>query len=265
MKKVQTGDILSLRRSEAEIADREENEAIRVIVDEKKAGIFTLALIFQPYQRIRVRDDGRVDSSDLVGKNSFFSIEELSGDEVHLQSTVKSKDGSECFFLFPLNGSLVTSTTPQRVKVQVEQLSMTSIATTPKDMNFSLEPWLKRRFRNEGFLHIPNAVSTGKVTQCQRLLMHHLGIPGSVVPGGAQDGLGKLAGSLSNSPEIRELLLGEKILAMIADLMGGLQNIDGLTNLSAQIALRFPEIPSPTTPVQWHTDGLRQGRTHGFR
>jgi hypothetical protein len=72
MKKVQTGDILSLRRSEAEIADREENEAIRVIVDEKKAGIFALALIFQPYQRIRVRDDGRVDSSDLVGKNSKF-------------------------------------------------------------------------------------------------------------------------------------------------------------------------------------------------
>jgi hypothetical protein len=264
--RIQTGDILSLRWiSEVQGEQEKEEMEIKVIVDEKKTGIFTVALIFQPYQRIRVRDDGRVDSSDLVGKNSFFSIEELPGNEVHIQSTVKSKDGSESFYLYPLDGSLITSTIPRRVRVQVEQLSLTSFVTTPKDMNFSLDPWLKRRFVQEGFLHIPNAVSKAKATQCQRLLMHHLGVPGSIVPGGAQDGLGKLAGSLSNSLEIRELLLGEKILAMIADLMGGLHNIDGLTNLSAQIALRFPEIASPPTPVQWHTDGLRQGRTHGFR
>lgn len=276
--RIRTGDILSLRWSE-EVRGPEagpgpqqghggEKEEIKVIVDEKKSGIFTVALVVHPYQRIRVRDDGLVDSSDLVGKNSFFSLEESSEapDEIYLKSTVRSKDGaSQSFYLYPLNGSLVTSTTPQRLKVQVEQLSMASLVTVPKDINFSLEPWLKRRFAHEGFLHIPNAVSKAKVIQCQRLLMHHLGIPGSVVAGGAQDGLGKLAGSLSNSLEIRELLLGEKILMMIADLMGGLDNIDGLTNLSAQIALRFPEISTSPAPVQWHTDGLRQGRSHGFR
>jgi hypothetical protein len=261
---MKTGDILSLWPP---LSD-EDTEAIKVILDEKKSGVFTLAYPHEPYQRIRVRDDGRLDRCDAVGKNSFFTLEEVSRDEVYIKSTIKdSQQTPLCFYLFPHHGSLATSTFPQLVRLRyLEQLTATSIATVERHEHSLLDPWLKRRFVHEGFLHIAEGVSRAKALRCQRLLLHHLGIPGSIVAGGAQEGLGKLAGSLSNASEVRELLLGERALAVIGDLMGGIANVDGLSNLSAQVALRFPELPGSTPPpVRWHTDGLRQGRTHGFR
>jgi hypothetical protein len=259
---MKTGDILSLRPPLPSAEDPE----ITVILDEKKSGVFTLAHPHEPYQRIRVRDDGRVDHSDLVGKNSFFSLEEVSLGQVEIKSAVKSHQQGSLFYLFPQNGSLVTSTSPQLVCFKyLEQLAPLPLLIAERRETPPLAPWLKRRFVHEGFLHIAEGVSREKASRCQRLLLHHLGVPGSIVPGGAQEGLGKLAGSLSNASEVRELLLGERAMAIIGDLMGGSANVDGLTNLSAQVALRFPELPGTAPPVRWHTDGLRQGRTHGFR
>lgn len=239
------------------------SENIKVIIDEKKSGTYTLASIAEPYTRYRLRDDGRIDSSEVVGKNSFFEIEEISRDEIYIKGTIKSKDTTSTLYLYPHNGALLSSSSPTIIKFEIEKLSIVSLAAIPNEYP-PLDAWLKRRFVHEGYLHIPNGVSKSKVEKCQRLLMHNLGIPGAIVAGGAQEGLGKLAGSLSNSVEVRELLLGEKILSIIGNLMGGQKNIDCVTNLSAQIALRFPEL-SCDQRIKWHTDGLRQGKTHGFR
>ena len=102
-------------------------------------------------------------------------------------------------------------------------------------------------------------------------LVHALSIPGAMVAGGTQGGnVGKLAGSYSNCPEVRDLFLGSgnhrdqdrartsKIggdadmprppvtaLVLAEALMGrGLVDCSG-SALSAQIAFRFPEPPPP--------------------
>ena len=151
-----------------------------------------------------------------------------------------------------------------------------------------LSKWDKKRFKMDGFMHISNVILPEIIFDCVHLLMHSLGVPGSVCAGGTQDGLGKLGGHLSNCNEIRSLLLhpdsskGKNIslLNIIEELLG-----DGNVNMgsiSGQIALRFPEYvqdnPLCSTrcnfiqqsdgsyPIgsAWHTDGFRQGKYHGF-
>jgi hypothetical protein len=101
------------------------------------------------------------------------------------------------------------------------------------------------------------------------LLNHHLGLPGSIVPGGSQSGqkLGKFEGKISQHKEILGLLSGD-VLRWAEALMGP-GNLD-ISVLSAQVAMRFPELPLDechglqTDNSIWHTDGFRQGCTHGF-
>jgi hypothetical protein len=147
-----------------------------------------------------------------------------------------------------------------------------------------LQKWDKHRLVSEGYLHLPKIILPTKVLECAHLLMHSLGVPGSISAGGTQEGLGKLGGYLSNCEEIRSLLLhpetckGPSLLSIIEELVGAVD----LGSISGQIALRFPEyvqdsllcsttssflqLPDGSFPVgsAWHTDGLRQGKYHGF-
>ncbi len=104
--------------------------------------------------------------------------------------------------------------------------------------------------------------------------------------GGAQVGLGKLGGALSNCPEVRNLISTEVV--KVLESLFGRNEISGLSDdihnsgrakssvisepsekhsfPSAQIALRFPELSDITSidPGGWHTDGYRRGKTHEF-
>jgi hypothetical protein len=151
-----------------------------------------------------------------------------------------------------------------------------------------IHKWEKYRLKSEGYLVIPGVVLPSKVFECAHLLAHSLGIPGSVSAGGTQEGLGKLGGYLSNCDEVRSLLLHPEtckgsvvsVLNIVEELLG--QGMVDLGSISGQIALRFPEyahdsvlcsdkstfrqLHDGSLPVgsAWHTDGLRQGKYHGF-
>lgn len=96
-----------------------------------------------------------------------------------------------------------------------------------------------------------------------KVLNHYLGVPGALIPGGSQTGLGKLGGKLTQHEAVLDLFSG-KVLQW-AEAFLGIGAINS-SALNAQIAIRFPELEgSPqTNNCIWHTDGFRQGQTHGF-
>jgi len=150
-----------------------------------------------------------------------------------------------------------------------DKIDKSNIILLKKDNNTnnrrSLSYWELQRFIMEGYLHVPNIIDINIINNCLRFLNYHLGIPGSVTPGGAQNGLGKLSGSISNSKEVRDLLY--ESLYIIEDIIG--ENNCDIDNPSAQIAFRFPEYNNKDNSkemdnTQWHTDDLRKGKSHGF-
>mmetsp|Transcript_2849 Transcript_2849/g.3999 ORF Transcript_2849/g.3999 Transcript_2849/m.3999 type:complete len:455 (-) Transcript_2849:25-1389(-) len=138
-----------------------------------------------------------------------------------------------------------------------------TLTTYDHNISFRCQKWQYRRFLNEGYLHLSNIVERSKIDSCRSLLIRSLGVPGSIVAGGVQgEGIGKFAGGLCNRKEIMQLLEG-KLGAVIVCFLGsnGFDN----THIGAQIAFRFPETPlNRTNSEKWHTDGLRQGKSHPF-
>ena len=132
-------------------------------------------------------------------------------------------------------------------------------------------------FVSQGFLIVKGAVDDKAVDTCLRTINNALGRPGLLSSGGAQKGLGKLDGSITSSPEVRDLLFGREGTQWLFDTFAA-QNKDLMhwwIRSSPQIALRFPEKPESlwrllaTTEIMergeaWHTDGLRKGKSHPF-
>lgn len=126
-------------------------------------------------------------------------------------------------------------------------------------------------FIRDGYLHLEAVVPKSKLKESNRLINHSLGKPGELTPGGIQDGMGKLGGGISNCKTIRSLYFGG--VKRIAEDFLGANNCED-ANLSAQIALRFPQFldedvksdnaSTSSNPPMWHTDGLRQGKLHPF-
>jgi hypothetical protein len=131
-------------------------------------------------------------------------------------------------------------------------------ASSPK--RFQLSQWQLRRFISEGYLILPGIVPQYKVSQCLRRLFNQLGQPQGVVAGGIQtqlplsaqglvgegerergaegyEPLGKLDGHASNCREVRALFEGE-----VEAVARALLRHETSQNLSAQLALRFPEM-----------------------
>jgi len=114
-------------------------------------------------------------------------------------------------------------------------------------------------------LHLPGAVESALIDDCLSVLNRHLGTPGAVMAGGAQPGLGKLQGSLTQHKTVRAVVT-PTVLQALETLLGSCDT----DNLTAQLALRFPqeEVLGERTALQaghgWHTDGLRRGRAHPF-
>lgn len=110
------------------------------------------------------------------------------------------------------------------------------------DSKFEFQKWQLRRLVTEGYVHLPRICNNTNIDHCIAVLNNALGVPGRVVAGGVQsDGIGKLAGDLSNCEAVRSLFQGE-VEAVVDALFAG-AGAEKL-NLSAQIAFRFPELRS---------------------
>lgn len=106
---------------------------------------------------------------------------------------------------------------------------------------FCFEKWQLRRILHEGYIRLRNIIDHAALEECIRTINHELGLPGKIVAGGIQEGeaLGKLAGNLSNCAAVRRVLTGQAQAVLNA--VFGVDNYEN-KNLSAQIALRFPEL-----------------------
>lgn len=222
------------------------------LVDMKSATSLTLARPSKPYSRLRITATGSIEVSSDAGKSCIFVIE--GENAMALRSSVKH-EGKYFYLSLDDSGNLCTVSNATTVPIQFASSFPLCILTA----------YHKRRFISEGYLHFSQLVSEKDVFQAQRYLMHCLGQPGAVVAGGAQPGMGKLAGRTSNAPEIQRLLQGSVV--QLLDELFGPNSVDNLTNMSAQIALRFPELVDGHHRIDgtsWHTDGLRQGKRHPF-
>lgn len=122
-----------------------------------------------------------------------------------------------------------------------------------------------RRFVSEGYLHLPSLIPVKDIQAVRKLLHHQLGQVGSLVPGAIQGGnYGKFGGEMTNHPKLRELVVRTQLRNVLEELLGAA--IFNMTNLSCQVAFRFPEIDDEHSPcpIDWHTDGERQGSSHPF-
>ncbi len=120
-------------------------------------------------------------------------------------------------------------------------------------------------FVQDGILHLPAIVDEILIDECLRVLNRQLGTPGAVVAGGAQKGLGKLQGSISQHASVRAL-----VNPAVRDVVNSLIVDCDMDNLTAQLALRFPQVElsgereALLAGRDWHTDGLRKGKLHPF-
>jgi ectoine hydroxylase-related dioxygenase (phytanoyl-CoA dioxygenase family) len=132
----------------------------------------------------------------------------------------------------------------------------------------AIGPLQLQQFVSQGFLHLPAMADLVKLDECLALLNRQLGTPGAIVPGGAQPGLGKLQGSITQHAAVRALATDSRVLEAVNALMG--PSACCTDNLTAQIAHRFPqtEQDGERRCIEegrcWHTDGMRRGRVHPF-
>ena len=182
-------------------------------------------------------------------------------------------------------------TTPDVVEEEVLPAEFMSVVQGEAlDPNAAISDEQITQFVTEGYLKIESVVDISKIDACNFVINHNLGIPGAVAPGGAQEGLGKLQGSLTQHPTVRSLFT-EPLLVLVDALLG--QGKCDLRNLSGQLALRFPEYEESNSSSSssssdsisssgsgkkkkyisredfsagrcWHTDGLRRGRIIPF-
>jgi len=162
----------------------------------------------------------------------------------------------------------VVADSPPPFTLVAPQEAAASSASPQQQQQQLLLPWQIQRFVLEGYLHLPKIADQERVDACNFVINKNLGTPGAVAAGGAQgQGLGKLGGAVSNCNEVRALV-SSRVVAAVEGLLGR-NALSDVGNLSAQIALRFPEDAHDKKEKlvygnAWHTDGLRQGKSHPF-
>lgn len=302
-----TGDLISVSPTEGS------HPATNFIVDVKGNSLFSMAYMERPYHRINVLSSGDIEVRNCVGKNSFFQLESVaSSNSYRIKSSVPIKMKLELDerkteqFVYlgfqvatnVLGGipeySLINQQGSRECYTEfdiktVKEFSYNSSLSYPSSASVPrvLSAWDMRQMKADGYIHLRDVVLPQKIRECAHVIMHHLGVPGSLTAGGAQDGLGKLGGGLSNCQELKSLILYPKcnkgqvsLLDIIEEVLGS-KTVDE-SCFSAQVALRFPEYVKDSKvccesnrftqcldgsyPIgsTWHTDGLRQGKFHGF-
>jgi hypothetical protein len=296
--KVATGDVISLLCP----SNGFRTELLVECVGEN----LLLAELTSPYDRLRVvsMPDNSLTVIQCGGpptRGSFFQLLEQDDGKYCFLSSVKA-NGQErqCALSLSVHGRWIAVERSPKINVELNPSPSFLLRVKRKgsiiDIGLPLitvTKWEIRRFVLEGYLILPKVVDIETAATCSAYINHELGKPGKVVAGGIQDGLGKLSGDASNNPAIRAAFTA-RVQSVVDAFMGA--DCYEKTNLSAQVALRFPEgrestaqggslgeqnsrpfyclscvltpqsLPSlhaATRPV-WHTDGLRQGQAHGF-
>ena len=179
---------------------------------------------------------------EVVKENPTFSVIGIDQEQLSLSD---EKDG-----FAPSSSSSSSSSSPpyiSRPRRDLDSLSIEEINT----------------FKSNGYLQVSHLVPQYKIDACLRVLNHHLGLPGAIIPGGTQKGLGKFGGKLTTHPCVIDLL-SDAVFRYVENFLGIGNVLE--SNLRPQIALRFPEIHeiNYTNNRVWHTDPYRQGHYHNF-
>lgn len=220
---------------------------------------FLLALVDNPYSRLHLFDDNAVFKSVASpNKNCILFARR----HVHNQSVImlhtQVQQGSVHVMKMLPTGSLSSSkstvdcldhpNTLKDVLFQVREMAMeTSIAPNVRPRRCWM-PWDMRDFAIHGFSLQRKAIPMSKIDECNRLLLHHQGQVGCLIPGAVQGGnYGKFPGAFSQNSIVRSVL-HEDVKVLIRDLLGGA--IDQENNLSVQIAFRYPQLESESISEQ---------------
>lgn len=191
------------QRSDRDSALRESEIARRRVLVEVKGGVsVSLASPDMPYHRYCVRANGQLTVHEGVSKGSVFIVEMIEsagasgGTLYRFRSPVPVPRGSDvgevAYYLSvhvdgtlsctvdSTDGSDVLGCDPSTLLCAEEQASVSSVSdSTPG----GLTRWQKNRFVAEGYLVVNDVVGAEELEQCQRLLMHNLGVPGAVHAG----------------------------------------------------------------------------------
>ena len=226
-----------------------------------KEGLLTFASPSRPYDLLTVseRTLALKFSSNASPRSCLFEIEFLQGrgNDCRLRCFPQTKREPYIYLGFRDSGAWCAG--------ELANLECSVFSLERKDgCNGSVERklmlWQRERFVLEGYLHMPSVIPADMVESCLRLINKELGTVGSLVPGGVQEGRGKLDG-LNAHPLLCSLITRAAKDVLECFLGPGNLNTD---RVSAQVALRFPQEATERLPLRWHTDGLRQGRRHGF-
>ena len=172
----------------------------RLLVEVKGGASVSLASPDRPYHRYCVRPNGQLTVHEGVSKGSVFIVETIETAEMftgrlhRFRSAVsvpKARDsvGEVAYYLsIHADGALscardstaAQNCDPSTLLCAAEQTTTTD---APQAMSDALTRWQKSRFVTEGYLIVENVVGGEELEQCQRLLMHNLGIPGAVHAG----------------------------------------------------------------------------------
>lgn len=250
--KIASGSIIRLRAPAGYV------EATFLV--ENFAGKLLLAQPEQPYARLNLTTDGPVYRSSTPHGNNMFQLTVAGSNTYSLIATLKEKsDKKDLNFALALSRdgtiSMVALNSDGKSKpedcivfgIEIEGGTSGVAGKVFGVPLFSFHKWQLRRFLSEGYLQFSGLTDSSAIEECITTINHELGIPGRIVAGGIQEteSLGKLAGNLSNCSAVRNVL-GGKVRAML-NAVFGVDNFES-HNLSAQIALRFPELIRPSFP-----------------
>lgn len=231
------------------------------VVEKVGFNSLSIARVENPYHRLNVENETIVFKSGPTGRNNILTLESLDlSSSLYKLGVLKTKE-KDCK-TFSYIGVSETGSLSVATKNNENNISTVFHAIFKSYSNLIIDPvsifenskinseytfkqWQVRRFVTEGYIQLPSIVKKYKIDECVRYLNHHLGKPGDIVAGGVQGGeqLGKFTGHLSNCAPVKELLKGqvELVLNALFGNSGGYES----SNLSAQIAYRFPELANP--------------------
>ena len=123
------------------------------------------------------------DDNTTIGNNDRIADQSRNDDDDSNQTTAMTN--SNC------DDNITSSSGIHLFRISIRShlhLSSSSSASTIISSShpplYSLSKWQIRRFVHEGYLHLSSVVDGDKIDRCIRLLDHHLGKPGYIIPGG---------------------------------------------------------------------------------
>ncbi len=139
---------------------------------------------------------------EVLDKNGIDSSDHM---KVYEQIMTFCTSADPKFKQFTLSGSMkkmnrriIYNTLSQDESEKVNQYDgYSEPALTNTSSNAAINEADIKNFVRNGYLKCEGLVNSDEIDACNYVINHHLGLPGAVAPGGAQEGLGKLQGSLS--------------------------------------------------------------------